>query len=55
MKIFIAAYGLFMTFVLSTVFQKTRQQSIADGAEIYQDFCAHETFQNAILYYVYFH
>ena len=40
MKIFIAAYGLFMTFVLSTVFQKTRQQSIADGAEIYQDFCA---------------
>ncbi len=40
MKIFIAAYGLFMTFVLSTVFQKTRQQSIADGAEIHQDFCA---------------
>ena len=40
MKIFIAVYGLFITFVLSTFFQKNRQQSIADGAEIYQDFCA---------------
>ena len=40
MKIFLIVYGLLMTSLMYTVFQKTRQQSISDGAEIYQDFCA---------------
>ena len=40
MKIFFAIGGFFMTFLMFTFFQKTRQQSITNGAEIYQNFCA---------------
>ncbi|MEK9614101.1 MAG: cytochrome c [Flavobacteriaceae bacterium] len=40
MKLFLAFYLFFTGMILCFLFQdKTRQQSIQDGSEIYQDFC----------------
>lgn len=39
MKLFIILYSLFICFFVALFPQKSRDESIADGAEVYNDFC----------------